>query len=58
MSSAGHGERAGDAVRAGVRREEVPHDGRVHAAVVDRAVHVRGAANHDHHQQSLLSQTK
>jgi hypothetical protein len=42
--SAGHGERAGDAVRAGVRREEVPHDGRVHAAVVDRAVHVRGAA--------------
>ncbi|KAK8446632.1 hypothetical protein SEVIR_9G516400v4 [Setaria viridis] len=39
----GHGERAGDAVRAGVRRQEVPHDGGVHAALLDRAPPVRGA---------------
>ncbi|KAL6849947.1 hypothetical protein ACP4OV_020574 [Aristida adscensionis] len=32
-----HGERAGDAVQAGVRREEAPHDGGLHAALVDRA---------------------
>ncbi len=43
-NAAWHGERAGDAVRAGVRREEVPHDGGVHAAFVDRAAVVRAAA--------------
>src|SRR5438105_11748522 len=44
VRAAWDGERAGDVVRAGVRGEEVPHDGGVHAAVVDRAAHVRGAA--------------
>ncbi|VAI09713.1 unnamed protein product [Triticum turgidum subsp. durum] len=39
-----NGERAGDAVRAGVRRQEVSHDGRLHAALLDRAARLRGAA--------------
>ncbi|GJN37913.1 hypothetical protein PR202_gb26913 [Eleusine coracana subsp. coracana] len=39
-----HGQRPGDAVRAGVRREEVPHDGRVHAAFMDHPLHLHATA--------------
>ncbi|ONM19993.1 Protein DETOXIFICATION 21 [Zea mays] len=41
---AGHGERAGDVVRAVVRREAVPHAGHLPAAVVDHPVRVRRGA--------------
>jgi hypothetical protein len=46
---AGHGERVGDAVRAGVRREEAPHAGRVSAAFVGRPPPLRRGADADLH---------
>jgi hypothetical protein len=46
---AGHGERVGDAVRAGVWREEVPHAGRVPAALVGRPPPLRRRADADLH---------
>nr|ACL53255.1 unknown [Zea mays] len=44
LHAAGHGERAGDAVRAVVRGEAVPHAGHLPAAVVDHPVGVRRGA--------------